>query len=207
MSDRSFQDGNWIDPSEAPCRLLVRLAPGEDPASALALPAVAGLVLEVGDAAAATAQIEAAHRAGRAVFLVDRPDLVRSLGADGVLLNRPGEVRAARQLLDRGELLGAVCGTTRHDAMVAGEDGADYVLFGSLAAPPAGGIDALVEQVSWWADVAVLPGVAAGRFSVSDIGLLIEAGADFILPAMDGDAGQLAVLAAPFATRVPAVQR
>jgi thiamine-phosphate pyrophosphorylase len=117
------------------------------------------------------------------------------------LLNRPGEVAVARRQLDRGELVGAACGTTRHDAMVAGEDGADYVLFGSLTAPPAGGIDAFVDHVAWWAEVAVLPGVAAGRFTVADVERLVEAGADFILPATDGDAGLLAALATALAAQ------
>ncbi len=195
MSDDLFADGRWIDPAEAGCRLLVRPAATDDPAALLAVDAVAGLLLDAGDAAAVRRQVATAHAAGRAAFVVDRPDLVRSLGADGVHLNRPAEVAAARALLDRGELIGAACGTTRHDAMVAGEDGADYVLFGVPELAPGPGLAALEELVAWWAEVAVLPCVAAGRLTAAEAARLARAGADFILPATDGDLGLLREIA------------
>ena len=37
---------------------------------------------------------------------------------------------------------------TRHDAMVAAERGADYVMFGDNARPS---LDAVIERVAWWA--------------------------------------------------------
>lgn len=193
-------EDRWIEPEAVRCRLLVALAANDDPAGLLGLDAVAGFVLAALDAETARPAVVQAHAAGRAVFLVDRPDLVAATGADGVLLNRPAEVRAARALLPADSLIGAACGMTRHDAMVAGEDGADYVLFGTVGAPQAGGIDALARHVAWWSEVAVLPVVAAGRFSPDDVGKLALAGADFILPA---DAGDLEGLSA-LATALPA---
>jgi thiamine-phosphate pyrophosphorylase len=120
---------------------------------------------------------------------------VRPLGADGVLLNRPSEVAAARRVLDQEELIGAVVGGTRHDAMVAGEDGADYVLFGTPDTAPSGNLSALAEHVAWWSEVAVLPSVVAGRFTGDEVEALARAGADFILPATDGDVADLEALA------------
>lgn len=194
-------EGDWIDPAEAGCRLLVRLAAGADAEPFARIDAVAGLLLEIADEPAAGPQVATAHRHGRAAFLVDRPELVRRLGAEGVLLNRPNELARARALLDQGELIGVACGGSRHDAMVAGEDGADYVLFGTPEAPPPDGIEALAELVAWWAEIAVLPCVAAGRFSAGEVERLALAGADFILPAVDGDAGRLAALAPPIETQ------
>jgi len=188
-------DGDWIDPAEAGCRLIVRATAGDTLAPLLSEPAVAAVLLEVSDEARLREQVAEAHGAGRAAFLVDRADLVRRLGADGVHLNRPGELARARAALDRGELVGVACGPTRHDAMVAGEAGADYVLFGTPEAPPPDGIEALAEHVAWWAEIAVLPCVAAGRFSADAVRILADAGADFILPAIDGDAPSLAALA------------
>jgi thiamine-phosphate pyrophosphorylase len=191
----TVDDGQWIDPEETRCRLIVEIGAGADLDPLFDIEAVAALLLRVTDEAAAREQVEAAHAAGRAAFLVDRVDLVQKLGADGVLLSQPSEVAAARDRLVRGELIGAVVGSTRHDAMVAGEDGADYVLFGILSAPPADGIAALAEHVAWWGEVAVLPSVVAGRFSADEVRELVAAGADFILPASDHDAQALGELA------------
>ena len=50
----------------------------------------------------------------------------------------------------------AGCGglATRHDAMLAGESGADYVMFGE---PDRDGhrprFEAVLERVAWWAEV------------------------------------------------------
>lgn len=196
MSRKTSTDADWIDPAEAGCRLLARVGSRDAALPLLAVASLAALLIEVTDEAAAAGQIEAAHGMGRAALLVDRPDLVRRLGADGVHLNRPGEIGDARAILDRGELIGAAAGRSRHDAMVAGEAGADYVLFGTPEAPPPDGIEALAEHIAWWAEIAVLPCAAAGRFDADDVRRLALAGADFILPAIDGDAVLLATLAA-----------
>ncbi|MEZ5864454.1 MAG: thiamine phosphate synthase [Geminicoccaceae bacterium] len=190
--DPDTEPGNWVDVTDQSCRLLVACPPGLDPAPFLEIDAVAGFILPGEPGAELIAGIRAA---GRAAFLVDRPDRVRAVGADGVLLGRPGEVAAARRLLDRGELIGAVVGDTRHDAMVAGEDGADYVLFGTPGKTPADGIENLAAHVTWWTGIAVLPCVVAGRFTIDDVRRLAAAGADFLLPDVDGAAG-LAALAA-----------
>jgi thiamine-phosphate pyrophosphorylase len=198
-NDNRHHDGNWIDPAEAGCRLIVQVGAASALEPLLGIDAVAALLLEVSDEAVAQQQVRTAHATGRAAFLVDRVDLVRPLGADGVFLHQPSEVAAARRVLDQGELIGAAVGATRHDAMVAGEDGADYVLFGTPGAAPSGGIAALAEHVAWWSEVAVLPAVVAGRFAVDEVRALARAGADFILPATDGDAEALEVLAAALA--------
>jgi thiamine-phosphate pyrophosphorylase len=61
--------------------------------------------------------------------------------------------------------------------MVAGEAGADYVLFGSLATEPAAEIAALVR---WWGELFVLPCAAAGRFSPASASAMAAGGADFL---------------------------
>ncbi len=205
-NDNRQNDGHWIDTEEAGCRLIVELGPATALEPLLDIAAIAGFLLEVGDEAAARQQVQTAHATGRAAFLLDRIDLVRPLGADGVLLNRPSEVAAARRSLDQGELIGAVVGGTRHDAMVAGEDGADYVLFGTPDIAPSGDLEALLEHVAWWSEVAVLPSVVAGRFTGDQVEALARAGADFILPATDGDAEFLEELASALA-RVMTEQR
>ncbi len=195
-NDNRQTDGHWIEPEAVGCRLVVALDAATPLEPLLPIEAIAAFFLAVGDAATARRQVQLAHATGRAALLVDRVDLVGPLGADGVFCNRPAEVAAARQALDRGALIGAAVGATRHDAMVAGEDGADYVLFGIPGAPPAGGIAALAEHVAWWSEVAVLPSVVAGRFTGDEVRALVAAGADFILPATDGDTAALEAIAA-----------
>lgn len=194
-NDNRQNDGQWIDPQEVGCRLIVRLGAATDLEPILGHEAIVAFLIEVADEGVARQQVQTAHATGRAALLVDRVDLVRPLGADGVFCNRPSEVGMARRLLDQGELIGAAVGATRHDAMVAGEDGADYVLFGNPDAPPSGGIAALVEHVGWWSEVAVLPSIAAGRFTAEEVEALMAAGADFILPAMDSSAEDFRELA------------
>ena len=195
-NDNRQNDGHWIDPEEVGCRLIVRLDAATDLEPLLGIEVIVAFLIHVADEAVARQQVQTAHATGRAALLVDRVDLVRPLGADGVFCNRPSEVGAARRVLDQGELIGAAVGATRHDAMVAGEDGADYVLFGTPDAPLPGGIAALVEHVAWWSEVAVLPSIAAGRFTALEVEALAGAGADFILPATDSDPGDLVDLAA-----------
>lgn|GEM_PF-2435777 len=195
----SFDNGYWIDPADTHCRLIVTIEAATELPPLLGIEAVAALLLCVSDEALARRQVATAHAAGRAALLIDRIDLVPALAADGVLLSRPAAVVAARRALPQGALVGAVVGGTRHDAMVAGEDGADYVVFGTPDAAPSDGIGALVEHIDWWHEVAVLPSVAAGRFTGKEVEDLVAAGADFILPARDSDPAALSALAAVLA--------
>jgi thiamine-phosphate pyrophosphorylase len=70
---------------------------------------------------------------------------------------------------------------SRHDAMVAGEAGADYVMFGE---PDAAGVipshSAVIERVSWWSEVFVLPCVGYAS-SLALVQETADANPDFIL--------------------------
>ena len=54
--------------------------------------------------------------------------------------------------------------------------GADYVMFGDNVRPS---LDAVIERVSWWADVFEVPCVAYAT-ALDEIAPLVEAGADFV---------------------------
>ena len=115
--------------------------------------------------------------AGRVAFLLqDDVDLALRLGADGVHLGDPAQVRAARARLGPDRILGASCGHSRHSAMLAGDDGADYIAFGEIGRPPQG---PLLELIAWWSELFVLPCLAEGAFDRSDLGRLARV-ADFI---------------------------
>ncbi len=89
----------------------------------------------------------------------------------------PARVREARARLGPDRLLGASCGHSRHAAMLAGDDGADYIAFGEVGRPPQ---PSLLELIAWWNELFVLPCLAEGAFDDAGLGAAARAGADFI---------------------------
>ena len=122
------------------------------------------------------ALIALAQSRGVAALIEDDADLALALGCDGVHLNGPKEYNAARTHLGPEAIVGVGCGASRHDAMTAGEAGADYIAFGGFA-PNEMSDPALV---SWWQTLMTLPCVAFGARTAADVAVLTEAGADFV---------------------------
>ena len=181
--------GETPDTAEAGCQLLLigpwRLEPEpfvRQLADALAQGGVAGFVLRmeadraaVRAAASALAPVCAAHAV--AFIVQDDRDLALEVGADGLHLSAPQEVAAARAALGGERILGVSCGGSKHLAMVAGEQGADYIALGDPGGPP----DAeLVELIGWWSGVFVLPCLAEADITAETCGPLVDAGADFV---------------------------
>src|SRR5207302_8134253 len=94
------------------------------------------------------------QNAGAALLLDGHPDIVARAGADGAHLTGIDAFSAAESTLKPERIAGCGGLTTRHDAMRAGEGGADYVLFGE---PDRAGrrpsFDAVAERLAWWAEV------------------------------------------------------
>jgi len=118
--------------------------------------------------------------AGAALLVDSRPDIVARAGADGAHLAGPDALRAAVPQLKPDYIAGAGGLRSRHDAMVAAEAGADYVMFGE---PDAAGHrpshNAVVDRIAWWAEVFEIPCVAYAT-ALDDIDALVAAGADFV---------------------------
>lgn len=116
-----------------------------------------------------------------AALLVEGPaeSVVHSV-ADGAHVMGEAEIRNAVCLLKPARIVGAGGLRTRHEAMVAGEVGVDYVLFGEPdeagRQPP---FAAVLERIAWWSEIFEIPcmGFAA---SLDQIGDLSAAGADFV---------------------------
>src|SRR5690606_37960414 len=69
---------------------------------------------------------------------------------------------------------------SRHDTMVAAESGVDFVMFGEPdASGKRPGFSALLERVSWWAEIFQLPCVAFAS-SIDEVKPLAGARADFV---------------------------
>ncbi|MFU8898768.1 MAG: thiamine phosphate synthase [Roseinatronobacter sp.] len=126
------------------------------------------VILRTGDALR-----DIAHAHDVAMVISDHVLMVERLGLDGVhLSDANARIRKLRDELGADTIIGAFCGTSRHDGMSAGEAGADYVSFGPVG-QTALGDGQLVERdvFEWWSEVIELPVVAEGALSVE----LVEA--------------------------------
>ena len=117
---------------------------------------------------------------GAALLIDGRADLVARSGADGAHLTGIAAFHDPLERLKPERIVGAGGLLTRHDAMLAAETGADYVMFGE---PNADGtrpsLSAVEERVEWWAEVFEVPCVAYAA-SLDEVAVLARAGADFI---------------------------
>jgi thiamine-phosphate pyrophosphorylase len=123
----------------------------------------------------------AIQNAGAALLLEGHVELVARAGADGAHLSGIAALEEALPTLKPDRIAGVGGLETRHDSMLAGELGVDYVLFGE---PDAQGkrpsVDAVAERLDWWAELFEPPciGYAASREEAYEFA---RAGADFVL--------------------------
>lgn len=117
-------------------------------------------------------------------FIVnDSVSLAKRLGADGVHLGQSdGDVRDARAVLGPAAQIGRTCHDSRHLAMEAGEEGADYVAFGAFFPTTTKPSDYRPEPsiLTWWSTLFEIPCVAIGGITPANGRPLVEAGADFL---------------------------
>ena len=114
----------------------------------------------------ADAAREACHPRDVALVMRHHAGLAARLGLDGVHWTGPaGELRRLRAELGTDAILGAGCGASRHDGLVAGELGADYVAFGPAGDDPLASVRAGREIFEWWSEMIELPVVAEGALS------------------------------------------
>lgn len=123
------------------------------------------------------------QQAGAAFIVNDRPDLARTLGADGVHVGQEDAPYAdARALLGPKAIVGVTCHNSRHLAMEAAEAGADYVAFGAFfpTATKEPKTRAEPELLTWWQEMMTVPCVAIGGVTTDNAAGLVAAGADFL---------------------------
>ena len=115
-------------------------------------------------ARAADAVREVSHAHDVALVIDSHVALAERLGLDGVHLNDGARsVRKVRKQLGADAIVGAFCGTSKHDGMNAGEAGADYISFGPVGETALGdGQTAGFELFEWWSQMIELPVVAEG---------------------------------------------
>jgi thiamine-phosphate pyrophosphorylase len=155
-----------------------------------------GAALQAGDIAAVLLRLEGAdertivNRAKAITAVVQRHDIALLLdghhefaartGADGAHLSGIEALTAALPTLKPDRIAGAGGLRSRHDAMLAAEAGADYVMFGEPdrrgGRPP---FDAIEERLNWWSELFELPCIGYAA-SLNEVAPLAQAGADFV---------------------------
>ncbi len=119
-------------------------------------------ILKAGDALR-----EVCHARDVAIVIDSHVLMVERLGLDGVHLpDGARNLRKARKELGDEAIVGAYCGASRHDGMIAGEAGAEYVSFGPLSGAALGdGTLAEHDLFAWWSEMIEVPIVAEGGLS------------------------------------------
>jgi thiamine-phosphate pyrophosphorylase len=129
---------------------LLQRALAAAPAGALLMPM--GDRTEADYRALVAAVLPVAQKAGCAVLLDNRPDLVKPLNADGVHVTGGAKaVSEAVALLKPDFIVGAGEIGSRHEAMVRGELDIDYLLFGDR--------EDGAEMARWWSETFEIPAV------------------------------------------------
>ena len=150
---------------------------------------VASVQLRLKDAAdaeiitAANALMPICHDQNVAFIINDRPDIARTVGADGVHVGQDDmSYKDAREIVGDDAIVGVTAKNSRHLSMVAAEQGASYVAFGAYfpTTTKETNVTAEIELISWWVELFEIPCVAIGGITVDNAKPLIEAGADFI---------------------------
>ncbi|MBT4776929.1 MAG: thiamine phosphate synthase [Rhodobacteraceae bacterium] len=107
--------------------------------------------------------------------------IVTQLGLHGVHLTNGGQsILKVRQELGTNYIIGAFCGNSKHKALIAAENGADYVSIGPLSETKFGNEEkASIETFEWWSEVIEIPIVAEGNLDQRTIKALLKY-SDFI---------------------------
>jgi len=118
-----------------------------------------------------------------AFLMNDRPDLAVETGCDGVHVGQEDVTyMEARRVVGPQAIVGVTCHNSQHLAMVAAEQGADYVAFGAFFATGTKEPKTRAEPeiLTWWSDIMEVPCVAIGGITVDNAPVLVKAGADFL---------------------------
>ncbi len=189
------------DDEREPCRLYLITPPRLEPKAfaetlkrALDAGDVASLQLRLKTEGEETASADAIRRATEILmpvaqardvaFLInDRADIAAEMDADGVHVGQDDmPYKEARATVGPNRIVGVTCHNSRHLAMEAGEEGADYVAFGAFfdTGTKVPKTRAEPEILTWWSETFVVPCVAIGGITVGNAATLVKAGADFL---------------------------
>jgi len=121
--------------------------------------------------------VSALQELGLAVLLADvEPRIVSRLKADGLhVTSSEFNLLDLRMSLPKDKMVGLDCGTSRHAAMEASEQGADYVAFHQKAQITG------EPLVKWWNELAEIPAVPLDAATLEEA-IILAKHSDFIRP-------------------------
>lgn len=182
------------------CQLMLQVEPGPGAADRLAAALDSGRVAAVLIQPRAGEQLGAgevkplvgiAQEHGVAAIVFEDLDLAVTIKADGLHVPAGADAAAyiatARAALGRDASVGVDAGGSRHQAMAAGEAGADYVAF-SAANTSKEARSERDDLVTWWAEIFEVPCVALSLATADDVEMADRNGADFaslVLPSAE----------------------
>lgn len=118
---------------------------------------------------------------GAALLLDGHLELVARAGADGAHVSGIEPMQEALEQLKPDRIVGVGGLHSRHDSMVAGEAGADYLLFGEVEADgDRPSTEAIAERLGWWAELFEPPCVGYAQ-TLDEVELFAATGADFVM--------------------------
>jgi thiamine-phosphate pyrophosphorylase len=167
------------DPAGFALRLEAALSAGD--VAALQVRLKGASEAEITEAVRGLGPIARAHDV--ALILNDDPALAARLDCDGVHVGQSDTPYAqARRLMGRDRIVGVTCHDSRHLAMEAAEQGADYVAFGAFFPTSTKDVATRAEPeiLSVWQETMETPCVAIGGITADTARGLAAAGADFL---------------------------
>ncbi len=126
--------------------------------------------------------VSPAQEQGIAVMIAGYSRVAGRLQADGLQLGQnPEAIAEAVEKFAPKIMVGAANVKTRHTALVIGEAGADYLMFGK----PGGDTHAEANPKSlalgeWWASMVEIPGIVMGGSDVDSVIAVAKTGCDFV---------------------------
>ena len=119
------------------------------------------------------------QQADAALLVLDDAQLAARSGADGVHVSQPGDrLDAALESLKPERIVGLGGLANRDQAMSAGEQDIDYLMFGDL---DVGGesAESVLERASWWAEIFNVPCIGVAH-ELDEVEALGGSGVEFV---------------------------
>ena len=169
-------------PERAAQALAAILAAGDVASLILSPSDIGGSMAEAGFQDAVAPLVPAAQALGVAVIVETESRVAGRVGADGIQLGQdPDALRDAMERHGRAMMVGAGNVRSRHTALVLGEAGPDYVMFGR----PGGDIrpephPKNLDLAAWWATMVEIPCIVCAGAEAGGVIAVANTGAEFV---------------------------
>jgi thiamine-phosphate pyrophosphorylase len=123
------------------------------------------------------------HNYGVPFFINDYWELARYYDVDGIHIGQSdANIKDLRKEFSNQKIIGVSCQNSKHNAMVAAENGADYVSFGAFydTKTKKNTVKADLEILNWWNNFTNIPVAAIGGINYDNLDNILSCKPDFI---------------------------